>query len=63
MGRRRRYEFAAAGTARDSAPFFGIWFCGGLDQPLPDPTSALSRYSTAANDGGVARAAVRGRCP
>ena len=31
MGRRRRYEFAAAGTARDSAPFFGIWFCGGLD--------------------------------
>ena len=26
-----KYEFIAAGAARDSAPFFGIWFCGGLD--------------------------------
>lgn len=25
-----KYEFLAAGTARDTAPFFGIWFCGGL---------------------------------
>ena len=25
-----KYEFIAAGNARDTAPFFGIWFCGGL---------------------------------
>ena len=26
-----KYEFIAAGAARDTAPFFGIWFCGGLE--------------------------------
>lgn len=39
-----KYEFIAAGAARDTAPFFGIWFCGGLD------------YGAAGGQSGTARA-------
>jgi hypothetical protein len=27
-----KYEFSAAVRARDSAPFYGVWFCGGFPQ-------------------------------
>ena len=64
---REKYEFVAAVAAKDSAPFFGIWFCGGLDAPAAaagDPegerSAALSKYAKASksvqSDGSVVRA-------
>jgi hypothetical protein len=64
-----KYEYSAAVRARDSAPFHGVWFCGGFPQPPESAADSSDRNSVlktvfaaaakrAAKGGGAACASV-----
>ncbi len=59
-----KYQYSAAVRARDSAPFYGVWFCGGFDLPGPagDAAAHASVFAAAAKragkHGGAACASV-----
>ncbi len=59
-----KYEYSAAVRARDSAPFYGVWFCGGFEVPgcADDGAAHGSVFAAAAKraakSGGAACASV-----